>query len=224
MRDLLGDPAAHQVLRRAYEAAYKFPQNFGGFRASLYYARDTESTAGSVEVRSPSDIQFGATFEGADGRLGQELTSIIRHRWPMQYEEADGRHQLSLDPSEHPLGRLVRVESDGMDSSYRVQGGHISQINRNVGSLYFSIHIQERTFTDDARALPVHFCVVYWDTTEGRVAHTDIYRDGYIPVGDVYLPLSRRITTANDSGITTRVILLRDHELLSESSAERKAG
>lgn len=224
MRDLLGDPTAHQVLRRAYEAAYKFPQDFGGFRASLYYARDTESTAGSIEVCSPSDIRFGGLLEGADDRLGQELTSIIRHRWFVPYEEADGRYRLTLDPSEHPLGRLVRVESDGMDSSYRVQGGHISQINRDVGSLHFSIHIQERTFTRDARALPVHFCVVYWDTTEGRVVRTDIYRDGYIPVGDVYLPLSRRITAAGDSGITTRLILLRDHELLSESSAERKAG
>lgn len=224
MRDLLGDPPAHQLLRRAYEAAYQFPQNFGGFRASLYYARDTESTAGSVEVYSPSDIRFGGTFEGDDDRLGQEFTSMIRHRWPIPYEEADGRYRLALDPGEHPLGRLVRVESDGMGSSYRVQGGHISQINRNVGGLHFSIHIQERTFTGDARALPVHFCVVYWDTAEERVVRTDIYRDGYIPIGDVYLPLSRRITTAGDSGITTRLILLRDHELLSESSAERKAG
>jgi hypothetical protein len=224
MRDLLGDPAAHQLLRRAYEAAYQFPQNFGGFKASLYYARDTESTAGSVEVRSPSDIRFGSTLESIDGRLDQELTSIVRHRWSVPYEEADGRYQLTLAPSEHPLGRLVRVERDGMDSSYRVQGGHICQINRNIGGLHFSIHIQERTFTGDARALPVHFCVVYWNTAEGRVIRTDIYRDGYIPVGDVHLPLSRRITTADDSGITTRLILLRDHRLLSESSAERKAG
>lgn len=224
MRDLLGDSAAHQLLRRAYEAAYRFPQDFGGFRASLYYARNMESTAGSVEVRSPSDIRFRGTFESADGRLDQELTSIIGHRWSVTYEEADGRYRLTLDPGEHPLGRLVRVECDGMNSSYRVQGGHISQMNRNVGGLHFSIHIQERTFTGDARALPVYVCVVYWDTTEGRVVRTDIYRDGYIPVGDVHLPLSRRITTADDSGITTRLILLRDHELLSESSAERKAG
>jgi Protein of unknown function (DUF3386) len=123
MRDLLGDPAAHQLLRRAYEAAYQFPQNFGGFKASLYYARDTESTAGSVEVRSPSDIRFGSTLESIDGRLDQELTSIVRHRWSVPYEEADGRYQLTLAPSEHPLGRLVRVERDGMDSSYRVQVG-----------------------------------------------------------------------------------------------------
>jgi hypothetical protein len=111
-----------------------------------------------------------------------------------------------------------------MDSSYRVQDGYIAQINRNIGGLHLSIQIQERTFTGDARALPVHSCIVYWDTAEGRMARTDIYRDGYILVGDVHLPLSRRITTADDSGITTRLILLRDHKLLSESSAERKAG
>src|SRR3954447_14193898 len=105
MRELLGDHAAHQLLRRAYEAAYRFPQNFEGFRASLYYARDTESYAGSIETLSPFDIRFGRTFEGADGRLGWELTSMIRHRWAIPYEEADGRYRLTLDPDEHPLGR-----------------------------------------------------------------------------------------------------------------------
>lgn len=224
MKELLGNPAAHELMRRAYEAAYRFPQGFEGFGASVYYARDLESWAGSVEVSSPSNVRFGDTLGGADGRLGQELASIVGHRWPAPYEEADGRHRLTLDSSEHPLGRLVRVEDDGMDSSYRVQGGHISQVNRSVGGLRFSIHIQERTFTGGGRALPVHFCVVYWDVTEGRVVRTDIYRDGYIPVGGIHLPLSRRITTADDSGITTRQILLRDHELLSEGSAERKAG
>jgi len=223
MRELVGDVEAHRLLRRAYGSSYRWPQGFEGFRASVYYAHDEEHRAGSLEVRAPSDVRLGGALEGADGRLEQELTSIVVHRWHLPYEEADGQHRLTLYAREHPLGRLVSVD-DGIDSCYRVQGGQISQICRTVGGMRFSVHVQERTFTGDRRALPVHFCVSYWDTEQERLVRTEIYRDGYITVGDVYLPLSRRITTAEDSGITTRLILLRDHELLSEHSVERRAG
>ncbi len=49
------------------------------------------------------------------------------------------------------------------------------------------------------------------------------YRDGYICVVDTHFPLFRRITTTDDSGITTRQILIRDHELMEKTSTERKA-
>lgn len=210
--------AAHAMLRRAHEAAYRFPLGFGGFRASAYRVWDLEGRCGTVEVRSPSDIRLWGQPEG--DRLRRELSSIVGHRWPVPYEEADGRHRLTLEPGEHPLGRLVRVEDDGMDSTYRIQGGHIQQIERQVGGVRFSVNIQERTFTGDGRALPVHFCVVYWDTKEERVARTEIYRDGYIPVEGVCLPLNRRITIADDNGVTTWQVLFRDHVLLSEESSE----
>lgn len=205
---------AHRLLRRAHETAYRFPQGFGGFAASVYYAREGESWAGSLDVLSPSEILYGGTLAGADERLCREVGSVVSHRWHRPYEEADGRYRLALDAGEHPLGRLVRVE-DGFESSYRVQGGRIQQVNRRMGKMRLSINIQERSFVGDGRALPSHFCVVYWDATEERVVRTDIYRDGYIPVGSMYLPLSRRITTVGASAsTTTRQILLRDHRLI----------
>jgi hypothetical protein len=223
MRELLGDPEAHRLLRRAYGSSYRWAQGFQGFRASVYYAYDQEYRAGSLEVHEPSDVRLSETLMNVDGRLEQELTSIVVHRWHLPYEEADGRYRLTLDGGEHPLGRLVTVD-DGMDSSYRVQAGHISQICRTARGMRFSVHIQECTFTGDRRALPTHFCVSYWDTGQERLVRAEVYRDGYITVGDIYLPLSRRITIADDSGITTRLILLRDHELLGGGSANRRAG
>lgn len=137
------DAPAHEMLRRAYEAAYRFPPGFGGFRASAYRTWDLEGGSGTVEVRSPSD---------------------------------------------------------------------------------FSVNIQERAFTGDGRALPVHFCIVYWNTAEERVVCTEIYRDGYIPVEGIHLPVSRRITIADDSGTSTWHVHFRDHVLLVRDSSEKRAG
>lgn len=215
------DSAAHRMLRRAYEASYRFPEGFGGFTAALYYAWDAECRSGTLEVRSPSDIRITGSVEDADGRLRRELSSIVGHRWPLSYDEADGRHRLSLETEEHPLGTLVRVEDDGMDSAYRIQSGHIQQIERSVGGKRFSINIQERSYTGDGRALPAHFCAVYWKINGGgaqeRLVRTDIYRDKYMPVGGVYLPLNRRVVTAADSGTSIWQVMLRDHRLLESA-------
>lgn len=220
MEHAAAEAAAHEALRRAYEAAYRFPPGFGGFGASVYYAWDREGWAGSVEARSPSDVRYEGAIRNADGQLHWEVGAIINQCWRVPYEETDGRMRLSLDGRENPLGRLLRVE-DGLDSAYRIQGGRVSQIERRFGDIKFSINIQERTFTEDGRALPAHFCVVYWSVERGRVIRTDIYRDGYIKVEGIYLPLGRRITTADDSGVTSRQILFRDHNLLLGASSGR---
>ncbi len=80
MTELLGDLEAHRLLGRAYGASYRWPQGFEGFRASVYYAHDEEHRAGALEVRAPSDVRLGEALEGADGRLEQELVSIVVHR------------------------------------------------------------------------------------------------------------------------------------------------
>lgn len=220
MRDPVANRAGHEMLRRAHETGYRFPPGFGGFGASVYYAWDWESWAGSVEVRSPSDVRYEGEIRNADGQLPWEVAAIINQCWGVPYEEAYGCMRLSLDGRENPLGRLLRVE-DGFDSAYRIRGGRISQIERRSGDLKFSINIQERAFTEDGRALPAHFCVVYWSVEWGRIIRTDIYRDIYIKVEGFYLPLGRRITTADDSGVTSRRILFRDHDLLLGASSGR---
>lgn len=215
------DRAAHGLLRRAYRAEYRHPQHFGGFRAGVYYAWDRESWAGVVEARSPTDIRYGGRLQNADGQLHWELASIVNQCEGTPQNWAESGLRLSLDPEGSPHGSRVRVENDGLDSTYRIQGGRICQIERRYGDLEFSINVQERTFTTDGRTLPAHFCIVYWSVEHGRIVRTDICRDGYLPVDDVYLPLSRRITTADDSGITTRLIRFRDHELLRATSGQR---
>ena len=55
MTELLGDLEAHRLLCRAYGSSYRWPQDFGGFRASVYYAHDQEHRTGSLEVHTPSE-------------------------------------------------------------------------------------------------------------------------------------------------------------------------
>ncbi|MDX5895074.1 DUF3386 family protein [Rubrobacter radiotolerans] len=210
----MNDEAAHRLMRRAYEAEYRYPEGFCGFRAKMHYAWDGEGWGGAVEVRNPADIRYTGAAGRVDDHLRWEIASMIGHRWRIPYERAEGSLRLTLDARENPAGRTVRVE-DGLDSVYRIRSGRIEQVERAFGDLRFTIQVQERLHTEGDKTLPVHYCIVYWSRENDRLVRTDIYRDGYVAVEGVYLPLSRRITTADDSGTTNRSVHFRDHEPLS---------
>ncbi len=215
------DPAAHALLRAAYDGTYRFPTGFAGFVAAVRFAQDETTASGALRVRSPREIEVEIPADEATvGWVARELGSVAGHRWPTPYAESDGRWTLTLGPEDrHPLGRLVRFHDDPFDSSYRVRDGRITQINRRMGPVRFSITLQAHVQTDDGRVLPTAFSVVHWDTVQGRLNRADTYCDRYAPVDGVYLPVSRRVVTADDAGVTAREMALIDHALLPANVA-----
>lgn len=213
--------AAHHLMRRAYDAEYRYPEGFSGFRAKMSYAWDAERWGGAIEVRTPADITYSGAAGRVDEQMRWEISAMIGHRWSIPYERAEGSLKLGLDAKESPAGRAVRVE-DGLDSVYRIRSGEITQVERRFGDLRFTVNVQERRRIPDGRSFPVHYCIAYWSETDDRLVRTDIYRDAYLEVEGTHLPLSRLITTADDSGTTNRSILFREHSLIK--STERRAG
>lgn len=215
------DPAAHELLRGAHQVGYRFPAGFPGFRAALQFTNDQGRTSGTVEVNAPNQITLDLdTDEASRQWVLQEMASIVGHRWPASYEQQDGRYSLSLEPGEHPLGQLIRFNDDRFSSAYRVRNGRLSQINRGMGKMRFTINIMEHAQVEDGRIVPTQFSVVYWDTTDGRrLVRADAYTDRYAPVDGVYLPTLRRVITASDDGLTAQEMVLTGHEILPESAA-----
>ena len=212
------DAQAHDVLRAAHEAGYRFPIGFGGFVANVRLAYDGSAARGRVEVASPQEIGLEIDAgEAATAWLRQELASMVGHRWPTPYEESDGRWTLTIEPEEdHPLGALVRVHDDPFGSSYRVREGRIAQVTRQMGPRRFSIIPHDHVITADGRTLPSHFSVLFWDSEQGRLIRSDAYQDRYVAVDGVYLPAGRRVVSAEDGGITVRELKLSDHALRSD--------
>jgi hypothetical protein len=216
------DPRAHAALRAAHDAAYRLPPGFGGFTAQVTYINDAGSAQGAVTVAGPRAVELDIEVDDeARGWLTREIASIAGHRWHLPYDAADGKHTLALSPDgDDLLGQYIVVTNDRLHSSYRVRDAEISQVNRTMGSMRFSIQIQERITTADGRTLPSHFAVCYWSTADDRLTRTDLYRDAYAVVGEVYLPAERRIITADDSGLRTQAIVFSEHCLLEDGVSE----
>ena len=215
------DPAAHELLRSAHETSYRFPDPFGGFAASAAYSRDGTPAAGSVEVRGPRDIDVAIDVDVREGDwIRQELGSMAGHRWPTSYDAGDGRWSITLGPDDHhPLGRLVELHDDPFDSSYRVLGQRIGQVNRRMGDTRFSITIQAHTEVRSGLTLPAAFTVTFWDEALGRMTRSAIYTDRYVTVDGISLPGSRRVVSMDDAGPITRELVLADHRLLAPAAA-----
>lgn len=214
------DSAAHELLRGAHQVGYRFPEGFSGFRAALQFTNDEGSTPGTIEVFAPNQITLDLDADEASRNwVLQEMASIVGHRWATPYEQQDGRYNLTLEPGEHPLGQLVRFNDDRFSSAYRVRDGSLSQINRGMEHMRFTINILEHEQVEDGRVVPTQFTVTYWDTNEGRLTRADAYTDRYVPVDGVYLPTLRRVITATDDGLTVQEMVLTGHEILPEGSA-----
>ena len=211
-----GEAAAHELLERAHDAAYRYPPNFAGFTARVEARHDALIATGRIRVAGPRDVVVEIDAdETLRSWLERELGSLVGHRWGLPYHEADGRHTLRLDPDQsHPLGQLIKVEDDRFDSSYRVQDGHISQVNRRMGTNSFSILIQERIVTTDGQTLPNHFTVTHWDNERGRLVRAESYEDRFVTVDGVPLPQQRRVVVASDEGTVVHELALRDHRRL----------
>lgn len=213
------DPAAHELLRSAHRTSYRFPDQFSGFAATAAYSRDDSSAVGSVEVRGPRDIDVAIDVDVRESDwIRQELGSMAGHRWPTSYEAGDGRWSVTLGPDEqYPLGRLVEMHDDPFDSSYRILGHRIGQVNRQMGDTRFSVTIQDYMEVMGGQTLPSAFTVTFWDDAAGRMTRASIYTDRYVVVDGVFLPESRRVVTMEDEGPIARELVFDAHWLLAPS-------
>jgi hypothetical protein len=224
MTTTASNSAAHEVLRRAHERGYHFPQNFAGFSATIRYIHDNALFTGTLEVHSPGKIQFNLDADAQElSWLRREIGSLCGHRWYAPYEEGDGRYELELSRDEHhPSGDLITFHSDPYNSSYRVRDGAIKQVNRTLGNQRFSINIQAHTPIREGLFLPAYFTVMFWSVEDTRLLRTAIYHDRYIEVGNVFLPAQRQVLLADDAGQTIRHLELSEHRVLGGTPSEER--
>ncbi len=213
VRDVGG--IADELVRRAHARAYRYPEAFAGFRASLGWRIDERAGDGVVVARPGPEVELELEATEPDSAwVERELRSIVGHRQASAYERGDGRHAKRVaEEAGHPLGVLVELD-DEYGSSYRVSANELSAVTRTMGDRRFTIVVHERVETPDGKALPVSFTVFYWDASSGALTAAEAYRDAAIEVAGVFLPQSRVIARGDSDGLSVRSLHLTGHVLL----------
>jgi uncharacterized protein DUF3386 len=211
------DPDAREFLRRAFDRTSRWRADFAGFTATLVVNDDGAEHQGTATVTMPRAVEVKLSEAGLQQWAQQQLAMMAGHRAYRSFDQADGKYALTLGPDEaHPLGRLVFIHGDGMNSRYRVRDERICQIQRAMERVKFTINIEDTTTTHDDKVLTTRFSVYYFSPSTGQLTQVESFMDDYVEVQGVVLPRARRVTFAEQGAARVRELRLSDHGLLNQ--------
>ena len=208
------DPKAREVLRKANGKTYRWPKGFKGFSADLVLEQAGKVSKGNIELKSARDLKISLDDESlqkwAEGQIGM----MAVHRSDRPFDEGDGRHSLTFGKDDHhPFGQLINLHGDGMNSHYRVKNDRITQINRSMERIRFTINVDDSLTTSDGRFLTTRYTVYYFSPADNRLVNVESYMDHHAIVDGLYLPGTRKMSTVEDQQVITRSLSFTNHKL-----------
>lgn len=206
------DPEARELLHRAFDRTSRWRADFAGFTAALVVNDNGVEHRGRVQVTLPRSIDVAVAEPELQQWAQQQLAMMAGHRGYRAFDQADGKYTLTLGPQEaHPLGRLVYIHGDGMNSRYRVRDERICQIQRSMERVKFTINIEDTMTTRDDKVLTTRFTVYYFAPSTGQLTQVESFVDDYCEVGGSVLPSARRVTFADNGEARVRDVILSEH-------------
>jgi uncharacterized lipoprotein NlpE involved in copper resistance len=212
--DAKDDPQARELLRRAFEKTARWPADFKGFTADLTLNVDGTELKGSVTVKSPQEVTVNLDHPEYQKWAANTIGMIAVHRGPRTFDQSDGKSVLTLDRgASHPMGQTVHIH-DNLKSHYRIKDDRITQINRTMGPMKFTINVEDSTLTQDNKYLTTRYTVYYFSPQDGKLTNVESFADSHVRVGKVDLPGLRRIISAENGTVTVKNLTFSNHQLL----------
>ena len=186
---------------------------FPGVRAKMTLEVDNRAASGTITI----DEDGTATLEGFGDLAGtfvrEQIDSMIMHRMPGSTVEDTGA-DYEPETGTHALGRKVRLAEERMGSVYRIKDGVITEVNRVMGPMRFTISVMRIKRNAEGKYLPGVFTVSFWDKNSGNLLSTHTYSQTWRRVGPFDFPEDLIIVSAEKN--TRRVVKMHfsDYKLL----------
>jgi uncharacterized protein DUF3386 len=212
--DVKSDPEAYKLFKEALERRYSAQVSKLTAKVTIY-DNDNQPVKGELWYEAGK----GANLR-ADG-LSQESTwpgivaaNILRHLAPPRsFEtEGEGRYPITFGPDKHsPAGRHIQVHNSDQ-SSYWIQDGRFTRVERTQGEHFIIDVIQEREVENGIK-LPWMFTVSYSDSETKALKRTETFKDEYQKIKGVWVPQSRSIVVAEADKTMRRKIVFDDFDI-----------
>lgn len=209
------DPKARAMLRQAFEKTARWQPDFKGFTADLTVNVGGKEAKGTVTVKGPREVTVTLSDpdlqKWAEGQIGM----IAVHRGPRSFDESDGKYSLTVGTdAEHPFGPRLTIHGDGMHSFYRVKGDRITQINRKMPNMAFTINVEDSAVTQDGKYLTTRYTVYYYSPQDGKLTNVESFTDTHTRVASSDLPANRRIITYENGEVVVKSLAFEHHKML----------
>ncbi len=213
--DVQDDPKARTLLRQAFENTARWQPDFKGFTANLRINVGGRETSGAVTVKGPREVNAEIGDADLQKWAESQIAMMAVHRYPRNFEDADGKYALTLeDDTDHPLGARLTVHGDGMQSFYRIKGSRITQINRKMPHIGFTINVEDSAVTAEGKFLTTRYSVYYYSPNDGTLTNVESFTDTHTRVGLSDLPATRRIISYEEGAVVVKTLTFENHRML----------
>jgi hypothetical protein len=213
--DVADDPRARALLRKAFDNTARWQSDFKGFAADLTVNVNGKATKGRVTVKGPRDVSVSLSDPELQKWAEGQIAMIAVHRAPRSFEESDGKYALTLGHDvDHPLGPSVFINGDDMHSFYRIKGDRITQINRTMPHMAFTINVEDSMVTQERKFLTTRYTVYYYSPHDGKLTNVESFTDTHTRVGASDLPSTRRIISYENNEVVVRALAFENQTML----------
>ncbi len=184
--------SAADVLAKARDGRAVW-NNFTGFEADLRIFAEGREQSGKITATADGQVTLaGLELKDEKAILGT-LRSLVAHRLP---GSSDDRGTFADDDTQHPLGRLIKLDYDSaMASAYRIKDGVIREVNRQTDGGRFTISVFEVSRNAEGKYLPAYYAVNFWNQ-DGSLRSSSTVHETWARVGAFDLPATHNAVFA----------------------------
>jgi hypothetical protein len=203
--------SAASIMRDARHARAAWT-DFPGFAADVRVFAEGRLQTGRVTVAADGEVRLEGLKLSDEKAILQRLRSLVSHR--MADGERSDAVSFAEEPTEHPLGRLIRFDEDvAMGSHYRIRDSVVREVNRKTPEGKFTISVFQVHRNAEGKYLPGVYSVNFWNA-DGTLRSSTTVRETWIRVGSFDLPQTHHAVIAAASRHENVLLEFANHRLL----------
>lgn len=214
---IINDPDAKALLKRVKEGDPGWDGDFPGFKATIEVFANGKTYRGQVIVRDRKTVEVSVPNSDAEPWARQTIAAIAATAFREDFETRYQNVGVTFGPDDlNPLGQLLQIHGDRIETGFRVKGNEIRQIFRENSTTTVTIDVLHVQRDSLGRKVGQSFAVQYFDKKTKELKKTETVQEAKVEVGGYLLPDYYYEVVNEKGGPKTRTIRFLDHKLLDQ--------
>jgi hypothetical protein len=193
------DASVRDTIRTALQRRYTWAPSFKGFKGEATLTESGRApVSGSFTVAPDLSVKIDAADDAARAILRNEISSFVTQRKALEFDVQYAETSFVRTATRPDGAVVISPAGDAVGTTYVVKDGELVELGRSMGRLSYVARDRRKLRTDDGRTITVDYDVVYRSNETGKEVSVERTRDGYVHLGESWVPSGRRVERTSD--------------------------